>query len=174
MNIFCNSGEIVVDLTPRMCYYVIAYFPQTNKNMHYRGNREERKMIGRKSEKEELLRRYRRNKAEFVAVYGRRRVGKTTLITETFQDHFTFRHAGLTPAESEQDEKRRDYTQSEVRRQLKHFYHALIRFGLHDGAEPSSWLDAFYLLEELLKQKDNGSRQNIHPWCQRKSESIDQ
>ena len=90
-------------------------------------------MIGRKPEQEELLRRYSRNKAEFVAVYGRRRVGKTTLITETFQNHFTFHHSGLTPAESEQEERRRDQAQSEVKRQLKHFYHALIRYGLPDG-----------------------------------------
>lgn len=125
-------------------------------------------MIGRKPEQEELLRRYRRNKAEFVAVYGRRRVGKTTLITETFQNHFSFHHSGLTPAENEQEERRYDRAQSEVKRQLKHFYHALIRFGLPDGSEPSSWLEAFYLLEELLKQKDDGSRQVVFldelPW----------
>ena len=34
-------------------------------------------------EQEELLRRYRRNKAEFIAVYGRRRIGKTTLMSFT-------------------------------------------------------------------------------------------
>ena len=34
-------------------------------------------MIGREKEQKELLRRYRGNQAEFIAVYGRRRVGKT-------------------------------------------------------------------------------------------------
>ena len=34
-------------------------------------------MIGRERERNELLRRYRGNRAEFIAVYGRRRVGKT-------------------------------------------------------------------------------------------------
>ena len=47
-------------------------------------------MIGRKREQEELLRRYRRNKAEFIAVYGRRRIGKTTLIAETFRISLLF------------------------------------------------------------------------------------
>ena len=36
-------------------------------------------MIGRELERKELLRRYERNKPEFIAVYGRRRVGKTFL-----------------------------------------------------------------------------------------------
>ncbi|MBQ8162021.1 MAG: ATP-binding protein [Clostridia bacterium] len=125
-------------------------------------------MIGRKNEQEELLRRYERNKAEFVAVYGRRRVGKTTLITETFQNRFAFHHAGLTPVESEQGGRLHDPAQSEVRRQLKHFYRALIHYGLPDGSEPSSWLEAFYLLEDLLEQKDDGSRQVVFldelPW----------
>ena len=125
-------------------------------------------MIGRKAEQEELLRRYRKNKAEFIAVYGRRRVGKTTLIAETFHGQFAFHHAGLSPIEKEQEEKPQAQTYSEVKRQLKHFYHALISFGLHDAAEPSSWLDAFYLLEELLKEKDDGSRQVVFldelPW----------
>ena len=32
--------------------------------------------------------------SEFVAVYGRRRVGKTYLIRETFNYKFTFQHTG--------------------------------------------------------------------------------
>ena len=127
-----------------------------------------KRMIGRKREQEELLRRYGRNKAEFIAVYGRRRIGKTTLITETFQNQFAFHHAGLTPVENEQDEKRPGALQSEVSRQLKHFHHALVSFGLENTSEPATWLDAFYLLEELLRQKDDGSRQIVFldelPW----------
>ena len=56
-------------------------------------------MIGREREKKKLLERYERKKAEFVAVYGRRRVGKTFLIDETFEGKFTFKHAGLSPVE---------------------------------------------------------------------------
>ncbi|MBP5622313.1 MAG: ATP-binding protein [Thermoguttaceae bacterium] len=50
-------------------------------------------MIGREQEVGELNRLYAGNKAELVAIYGRRRVGKTFLVDETFADRITFRHA---------------------------------------------------------------------------------
>ena len=56
-------------------------------------------MIGRKKETEKLTELYNRNKAELVAIYGRRRVGKTYLVDETFKGRITFRHAGLSPIE---------------------------------------------------------------------------
>lgn len=56
-------------------------------------------MIGRSREVKELNKLYEKNKAELVAVYGRRRVGKTYLIDETFADRLTFRHAALSPAD---------------------------------------------------------------------------
>ena len=43
-------------------------------------------IIGRKKEIEELERLYNAEDVEFVAVYGRRRVGKTYLIKEVFKD----------------------------------------------------------------------------------------
>ena len=56
-------------------------------------------MIGRKKETSELVELYNRTNAELVAVYGRRRVGKTYLVDETFKGRITFRHAGLSPTE---------------------------------------------------------------------------
>ena len=53
-------------------------------------------MIGRKKEIKELNMLYEKNSAELVAVYGRRRVGKTFLIDEVFSDRITFRHTGVT------------------------------------------------------------------------------
>lgn len=44
-------------------------------------------MVGRIQEIKELNRLYSGNKAELVAVYGRRRVGKTYLVDETFGDN---------------------------------------------------------------------------------------
>ena len=44
-------------------------------------------MTGRKQEVDELNRIYNRNKAELVAIYGRRRVGKTYLIDEIFKNN---------------------------------------------------------------------------------------
>ena len=47
-------------------------------------------LIGRSTEID-LLERYVASKnAEFVALYGRRRVGKTFLINQTFKDRFAF------------------------------------------------------------------------------------
>ena len=56
-------------------------------------------MIGRKKEIQRLKNLYKSNKAELVAVYGRRRVGKTYLVNECFKGNILFRHAGLSPVE---------------------------------------------------------------------------
>ena len=56
-------------------------------------------MIGRIKETGELNRLYNSGKAELVAIYGRRRIGKTYLVDETFKGRITFRHAGLSPVE---------------------------------------------------------------------------
>ena len=54
-------------------------------------------IIGRKSEIEELEALYDSGRPEFVAIYGRRRVGKTYLVKELFKDRFSFWHTGLSP-----------------------------------------------------------------------------
>ena len=48
-------------------------------------------IIGRKKEIKEFNELYNSGKAELVAVYGRRRVGKTFLIDETLAGKLTFR-----------------------------------------------------------------------------------
>ena len=62
------------------------------------------KLIGREVEIKELKRCYHSKSAQFVAIYGRRRVGKTFLVDEVFKNQITFRHAGLSPIE--QDSKK--------------------------------------------------------------------
>ena len=47
-------------------------------------------------ESKELLRIYDSDRSEFVAIYGRRRVGKTYLVNEVLGDKMLFRHAGLS------------------------------------------------------------------------------
>ena len=117
-------------------------------------------MIGREKEVKELNRLYNRNKAELVAVYGRRRVGKTYLIDETFKGKITFRHAGLSP----DDEDPKGLLQA----QLNHFYHSLELAGMEECEKPKDWLDAFFLLEKYLQKIDDGSRQLVFldelPW----------
>ena len=118
-------------------------------------------MIGRQYEVKELNRLYDKNKAELVAVYGRRRVGKTYLIDETFEGRITFRHAGLAPEEEETDK-------SQLRAQLDHFYSSLELFGVETEKKPDSWFEAFLMLEKHLQKIDDGSRQLVFfdelPW----------
>jgi hypothetical protein len=47
-------------------------------------------IIGRKKEQEKLQRIVESKKSEFLALYGRRRVGKTFLIKEYFSQKFAF------------------------------------------------------------------------------------
>ena len=107
-------------------------------------------MIGRKQEVKELNRLYNRNKAELVAIYGRRRVGKTYLVDETFEGKITFRHAGLSPAD--------ENSKGLLRLQLDHFYNSLNVQGMEKCEKPKNWLDAFVLLEKFLQNRDDGSR----------------
>ena len=120
-------------------------------------------MIGRKAEREILNKLYESGKSEFVAVYGRRRVGKTYLVNETFEGKVTFRHAGLSPIES----KNRT-SGNTLRQQLQHFYNSLILHGAERGRCPDNWMDAFLMLELFLQERDDGSRQLVFidelPW----------
>ena len=119
-------------------------------------------MIGREKERNELLKLYENKDPQFVAIYGRRRVGKTYLVTNTFEDKFTFRHSGLSPEECNNSDK------TATRLQLDHFYNSLKLYGLEESKKPKTWLDAFFLLEKLLIQKDDGNKQLVFidelPW----------
>ena len=72
-----------------------------NKTTRMRGSA----VIGREKEIKKLEKIYSSKKAELVAIYGRRRVGKTYLVDEGFDCRITFRHAGLSPMEAEPKEK---------------------------------------------------------------------
>lgn len=119
-------------------------------------------IIGRKQEISELNDLYNSGKAHLVAVYGRRRVGKTFLVDEALKGRITFRHAGLSPDNEESGKK------NMLKDQLKHFYHSLLLHGMKKSKQPTSWLDAFFMLENHLNSIDNGSRQVVFldelPW----------
>ena len=53
-------------------------------------------MIGREKEEKQLKKLYNSKNAQFVAIYGRRRVGKTFLVNKAFKGKITFSHAGLS------------------------------------------------------------------------------
>lgn len=117
-------------------------------------------IIGRKNEIAELKRHVDRSLPEFIAVYGRRRVGKTFLINEALHDYITFRHTGLSPYNSKRKITLKD--------QLQNFYFSLLRHGMEGFDAPKSWLEAFFLLEQHLERQDNGTRQVVFidelPW----------
>ena len=120
-------------------------------------------MIGRAREIKRLKDLYNSGKAELVAIHGRRRVGKTYLVNETFRGMITFHHAGLSPIELGQMSGA-----SPLRKQLKHFYNSLIAQGMKRSRCPDNWLDAFLMLELFLQEKDQGQRLLIFldelPW----------
>lgn len=119
------------------------------------------RIVGRKNELEEFERLYNSGRPEFVAVYGRRRVGKTFLIKQAFKGRITFQHTGVSPVDQEGEKNL-------MRTQLESFYYTLLSHGLEGYMKPKSWLEAFFQLEQLLIKLDNGSRQVVFldelPW----------
>ena len=109
-------------------------------------------MIGRKNELATFERIYNSGKAEFVAVYGRRRVGKTYLVDEALNGKITFRHAGLSPIEVT------DKSKAPLKAQLEAFYYSLLMHGMKKSHCPKDWLEAFFMLEMHLQSIDNGER----------------
>ena len=120
-------------------------------------------MVGRDREIQRLKSLYNSGNAELVAIHGRRRVGKTYLVNETFKGRFTFRHAGLSPVEMDNAQG-----ESPLRKQLKHFYNSLLLHGMKKGRCPDNWLDAFLMLEMFLESKNDDRRQLVFldelPW----------
>ena len=102
-------------------------------------------IIGRKNEIKDLRRIYGSGRPEFVAVYGRRRVGKTFLIDEVFRDNMTFHHTGLSPYDRTRKTTMKD--------QLQNFHYSLMRHGLEGVEQPKDWFEAFFLLQKLLIAK---------------------
>lgn len=102
-------------------------------------------MIGRKEEVNKLNELYSSKKAELVAVYGRQGVGKTYLVDETFKDHFTFRHTGLSPFDEEGNNL--------LEKQLNHFHRSLLFYGYKNESAPKDWYEAFYMLQNFLEKK---------------------
>lgn len=96
-------------------------------------------LIGRKREINLLQELYDSSKAEFVAVYGRRRIGKTFLIDKMFGDKYDFYFTGIYEG-----------TQKE---QLTNFSHQLEVYSGRKSKIPKDWMEAFFCLEKFLGEK---------------------
>lgn len=100
-------------------------------------------IIGRISEKEKLLHAYKSEYSQFVTVYGRRRVGKTFFVRETFGYKFTFEHAGLA--------------NSPMKKQLKAWQYSFKSFG-RKVTLPKTWMEAFEQLKDLIREDDSSKK----------------
>ncbi len=110
-------------------------------------------IIGRNKEQEELENIYSSKQAEFVVVYGRRRVGKTYLVRELFDDRLTFYHTALSPFEMEKENGG-----LLIQQQLSVFGESLRTYGDDHGIPPKDWLQAFSWLKSLLSRKSRKKR----------------
>lgn len=98
-------------------------------------------LIGREKEQKTLREAYKSNESQFVAVYGRRRVGKTYLVRQTFKDMLTFAHSGQA--------------KGSINEQLYGWNSSLRDYGLQTETSPKTWLEAFNLLKILIQQSPN-------------------
>ena len=95
-------------------------------------------IIGRKNEINELQLVLESEEPEFVVVYGRRRVGKTYLVNQFFDNRFVFKVTGV----AERNAKKK---------QLANFGESLRRYGSPLCPDPDSWTEAFAGLRMLLE-----------------------
>ncbi|MDR0762925.1 MAG: ATP-binding protein [Bacteroidales bacterium] len=113
-----------------------------------------RNIIGRQYEQQVFNDLIESKQSEFVIIYGRRRIGKTYLVKEFFNNSFTFFHTGI--ANSNNDV------------QLKEFNNSLRKFGKMPLAPISDWFDAFYRLEFLVENLSDKEKKVIFidemPW----------
>ena len=93
-------------------------------------------IIGRKEEQQVLQDCLDSNKPEFVAVYGRRRIGKTFLVKQFFNENFDFYITGAYQA------SRKD--------QLFNFKMTLEGYSGKKRKTPQTWLEAFFQLKDYL------------------------
>lgn len=93
-------------------------------------------LVARKKEIEILSNALNQKDAQFIAVYGRRRVGKTYLIREYLGKHFVFSHSGMYKGSYQE--------------QLDAFSNSLKDWGLNDFHKPTNWLEAFQLLKTII------------------------
>ncbi|MBQ9608283.1 MAG: AAA family ATPase [Lachnospiraceae bacterium] len=94
-------------------------------------------VIGRDKELSLLKKIINDNSSHFLAVYGRRRIGKTYLIREAYEERFTFQHAGLF--------------EGTLKEQLFAFETSIKDAGGESSKNPQSWLEAFENLKELIR-----------------------
>ena len=94
-------------------------------------------IIGREAQISDLEMYMQSGRSEFIAIYGRRRIGKTYLVKELFESQLLFRVTGMDNVNTHG--------------QIQNFCHAMnIQFGSNHQAD--NWIEAFHLLEKELEK----------------------
>lgn len=104
------------------------------------------KIIGRKTEIDALRAYYSSNKPEFIALYGRRRVGKTYLIEQTFANKLAFSVSGVIEGKRKEQETV--------------FLNALRRIG-YGGKPFKNWFEAFEILKSMLSSRSHAKKRCV-------------
>ena len=118
-----------------------------------------RRIIGRKREQEELNNLLDSTKSEFVAIYGRRRVGKTFLVRSVLERRFTFFASGLQSG---------SYAE-----QIKNINEEVVNFGGSSLKPASNWSEAFTNIRLLVDKAPKEEKKVIFldevPWMSSKN-----
>ena len=118
--------------------------------------KEKKILVGRKEEIEDLEHAYNSDSSEFVAMYGRRRIGKTYLIKTLFRDEICFELTGI-----------KDASQAE---QLEGFHEAIKKCGPEaaQNKKPRNWSKAFIQLQAYISSIKSKKKKVIFldevPW----------
>lgn len=106
-------------------------------------------VAGREDEIKILEKQLKLPQSAFVAVYGRRRIGKTYLIRQVYAKQIVFECSGLNEKNTSQ--------------QLENFYLELGRVykKKKTGQPPASWLQAFDLLKQYMNSLKSASKKII-------------
>ncbi len=106
------------------------------------------KVAGREVEIKKMQNLLENTQSEFLAVYGRRRIGKTYLIREIFKPNIVFECSGLH--------------QKDTNQQLENFWLTLIENKKSPKPElPKTWLQAFALLKAHINQLNKPQKKVI-------------
>ena len=101
-------------------------------------------MVGRIEEKKYLKSLLDEEESQFVAVFGRRRIGKTYLIRESFDYNFTFEHTGISNSSIEKRKQKQS--------QLDKFAESLSNAGYMCDGKITNWNQAFNCLKEVIEK----------------------
>jgi len=110
-------------------------------------------LIGRKNEISILQNALKSNKPELIAVYGRRRIGKTFLVRNVYKNYIQFEFSGINNCS--------------LKQQLNNFYLTLA--DKNDSfKKPTDWIEAFHQLNQYISKLTSKKKKVIFidefPW----------